>query len=104
MAGTISLSKLNKRENLLSAFEAFDKDNSGYLTTDALHDALTVRGPAGAVAGEGLWSARGFCGSYCGTSSQWARKRGIQTSWFPLPEAQCRARAEPGLELSSCQT
>ena len=54
MAGTISLSKLNKRENLLSAFEAFDKDNSGYLTTDELHDALTVRTMAGAIAGEGV--------------------------------------------------
>ncbi len=44
VAGIISLSKLNKWENLLSAFAAFDKDKSGYLTTDELHNALTVRG------------------------------------------------------------
>ncbi len=43
VAGTMSLANLNKRENLLSAFEKFDKDNNGFLTIDELEEALTVR-------------------------------------------------------------
>lgn len=49
LAGTISLSTLNKRENLLSVFEQFDKDNSGYLTIDELEHALTVLLPTSLV-------------------------------------------------------
>lgn len=39
LAATVHLNKLEREENLLSAFSFFDKDGSGYITIDELQQA-----------------------------------------------------------------
>lgn len=39
IAATVSLSKVEKEENLFAAFSYFDKDKSGYITVDELQQA-----------------------------------------------------------------
>lgn len=39
LAATVHLNKLEREENLVSAFSFFDKDGSGYITIDELQQA-----------------------------------------------------------------
>lgn len=39
LAATVHLNKLEREENLVSAFAYFDKDSSGYITIDELSEA-----------------------------------------------------------------
>ena len=39
IAATVHLNKLEREENLVSAFSFFDKDGSGYITIDELQQA-----------------------------------------------------------------
>ena len=39
LAATVHLNKLEREENLLSAFSFFDKDGSGFITIDELQQA-----------------------------------------------------------------
>lgn len=39
IAATVHLNKLEREENLLSAFSYFDKDGSGYITIDEIQQA-----------------------------------------------------------------
>lgn len=39
LAATVHLNKLEREENLVSAFSFFDKDSSGYITIDELQQA-----------------------------------------------------------------
>eukprot|EP00250_Pteridium_aquilinum_P009691 c18864_g1_i2 orf=454-2049(+) len=41
ITATVHMNKMDKDENLLSAFQYFDRDRSGYITTDELRQALT---------------------------------------------------------------
>ena len=44
LAATLHLNKLEREENLLSAFSFFDKDGSGYITIDELQQACNEFG------------------------------------------------------------
>lgn len=44
IAATVHLNKLEREENLLSAFSFFDKDGSGYITIDELQQACEEMG------------------------------------------------------------
>lgn len=44
IAATVHLNKLEREENLLSAFSFFDKDGSGYITIDELQQACQEMG------------------------------------------------------------
>lgn len=39
LAATLHMNKMEREENLLAAFSFFDKDGSGYITTDELQQA-----------------------------------------------------------------
>jgi calcium-dependent protein kinase len=41
IAATMHLKKLEREENLIAAFQYFDKDGSGYITVDELQQACT---------------------------------------------------------------
>ena len=44
LAATLHLNKLEREENLISAFSYFDKDASGYITIDELQQACKELG------------------------------------------------------------
>lgn len=44
IAATLHLNKMEREENLLAAFSYFDKDGSGYITTDELQQACVEFG------------------------------------------------------------
>lgn len=44
LAATVHLNKLEREENLVSAFSFFDKDGSGYITIDELQQACEEMG------------------------------------------------------------
>ena len=44
IAATIHLNKLDREEHLVSAFQYFDKDGSGYITIDELQQSCVEHG------------------------------------------------------------